>query len=522
MKDLIFSNEYFYDEVRDGFYIPEIMKRYWAAQLEVLKVIDDICAKYNIKWFANYGTMLGAVRHKGYIPWDDDVDITMLRPDYDRFFEIAEKELPEGFCILTTESQEEYAYPFGRITNSRKIDFSPEHLKKNHGCPYIVGIDIYPYDNLFDDEKLEDERRKRGQDIFQALNLLTAYDRRNKELDSLIRKIENDNHVSFNNSKRLDNQLAHLLESLSVDANGSATNEIGLVYSWIRYHSYKFPSDLFDDLIEMPFECTTVPIPRQYDEALTILFKDYMKPVMAKCQHNYPLFKEQEELCKAQRRVNTFRFTMDPNKLPKSRTMHAPSDHKGKDILFLPCRIEWWDSMKPVFEDALADENNTVSIVPIPHFDCDYMANIGPVHNNANDFTRISDIQKYITTFEEYGLGKRRPDVMVIQVPYDAHSCALTVPEILYSDNLVRFTDELAYVPCFDTMIPESEDSRITASLQYLIEQPALVNADRIILKHPKIKETYLNTLVSLTSPADKEYWESKLCLLSEVEWCKF
>ncbi len=88
MTTLEFSNEFFYDEVKDGFFISEMMKRYWAAQLEVLKVIDDICQKHGIKWFAIYGTLLGAIRHNGYIPWDDDLDIAMLRDDYDKFFNV--------------------------------------------------------------------------------------------------------------------------------------------------------------------------------------------------------------------------------------------------------------------------------------------------------------------------------------------------------------------------------------------------------------------------------------------------
>ncbi len=130
MNNLEFSSEYFYDEVKDGFYISEMMKRYWAAQLEVLKVIDDICKEHGLKWFANYGTMLGAVRHKGYIPWDDDIDITMLRDDYNLFFEFAQNELPEGYQILTPYHQDEYAYPVGRFTNSHSIDMNADFLNR--------------------------------------------------------------------------------------------------------------------------------------------------------------------------------------------------------------------------------------------------------------------------------------------------------------------------------------------------------------------------------------------------------
>lgn len=97
---MVFNNAYFEDEVRDGFFVPSEMKRAWAAELEVLSEIDKICKKHNIQYFADWGTLLAAVRHEGFIPWDDDLDITMKREDYHRFMEIAQTELPEGFfCV---------------------------------------------------------------------------------------------------------------------------------------------------------------------------------------------------------------------------------------------------------------------------------------------------------------------------------------------------------------------------------------------------------------------------------------
>ena len=79
---LTFDDSYFLGETRDGFYIEPMMKCAWAAQLEVMCVIKQICEKYDIPYFAYYGTLLGTIRHKGFIPWDDDMDICMLRKDY--------------------------------------------------------------------------------------------------------------------------------------------------------------------------------------------------------------------------------------------------------------------------------------------------------------------------------------------------------------------------------------------------------------------------------------------------------
>ena len=92
LEEISFPLPFFREEVRNGFYIPTMIKRYWAGQLQILSEIAKLCKKHDIQWFGDYGTMLGAVRHGGYIPWDDDFDICMMRDDYERFFEIAKKE----------------------------------------------------------------------------------------------------------------------------------------------------------------------------------------------------------------------------------------------------------------------------------------------------------------------------------------------------------------------------------------------------------------------------------------------
>ncbi|MCR5126904.1 MAG: LicD family protein, partial [Lachnospiraceae bacterium] len=150
-----FSKEFFYDEVREGFYISGMMKRVWAAQMEVLAEVDAVCKRHGIKWFADCGTLLGAVRHGGYIPWDDDLDICMLRDDYQKFHRYASEELPDGYDVFTFEN-EEYWQMITRVVNQKRFGFEEEQMKKYHDCPFAVGIDIFVLDYVSPDPDQEE------------------------------------------------------------------------------------------------------------------------------------------------------------------------------------------------------------------------------------------------------------------------------------------------------------------------------------------------------------------------------
>ena len=172
MKEI--SMDFFRDEVRNGFFIPTAVKQAWAAQLQVLDVIETICRKHDITYFADWGTMLGTVRHGGYVPWDDDMDICMKRADYTRFKEAAKTELPKNFRIHDYEHQEDHWLFLSRVANSVHINFEPEHMKQFHNFPYIAGIDIFVLDYLYKDEQQEKQRCEEVKHIIAVADSIIA------------------------------------------------------------------------------------------------------------------------------------------------------------------------------------------------------------------------------------------------------------------------------------------------------------------------------------------------------------
>ena len=113
---------------RNKEYEPEILQKLHTLQLEMLSDLQKICEKYNLEYFAVFGTALGAVRHKGFIPWDDDIDVGMLRKDYDIFIQVAEKEMGDKYQIMTPEIEKKYGtFPGKSLNTLEAYPDKPDH-----------------------------------------------------------------------------------------------------------------------------------------------------------------------------------------------------------------------------------------------------------------------------------------------------------------------------------------------------------------------------------------------------------
>ncbi len=114
------------------------------VELDILKEFEKVCEQLQLKYYCIYGTALGAIRHKGYIPWDDDIDVGMPRKDYDVFVEKAQMLLPENYFVQTHMNEHEYLNPFAKLRKSDTtfIEIASKEACINHG----IYIDIFPLD----------------------------------------------------------------------------------------------------------------------------------------------------------------------------------------------------------------------------------------------------------------------------------------------------------------------------------------------------------------------------------------
>ena len=299
MNKLVFPEDYFEDEVRGGFYVTGMMKLCWAAQLEVLSEIDRVCEKHGLRWFADCGTLLGAVRHGGFIPWDDDLDICMMRKDYDCFCRVARRELPEGY-VVRDHHEADYRELLLRVNNSLFLDFSEEQLEKYHQFPFIAGVDIFPIDRMAPPE----QEKKWKEQITFAFSLTAQKDleeggRMSRETRLALKELERMTGKAISGDHRVKEQVFDRLTELFSKYRDGSVKEVILTPYWIKDGSHRYQEEWFSDIVELPFETGTIKAPARYDAILETEYgPDYMRPVRFGGVHDYPYYEEQEKMLK--------------------------------------------------------------------------------------------------------------------------------------------------------------------------------------------------------------------------------
>lgn len=125
-------------------YDPEVLKKLQSVELEMLKTVDAFCKEYSIQYFLDGGTCIGAVRHGGFIPWDDDIDLGMMRSDYEKFIRLFEENPPDGYSIHTHTNTKNYPYLFAKVYREGTKFLAQESI--DAGLDSCIYLDIFAYD----------------------------------------------------------------------------------------------------------------------------------------------------------------------------------------------------------------------------------------------------------------------------------------------------------------------------------------------------------------------------------------
>lgn len=239
------------------------LKQTHEIQVELLDQVDRICRKHGIKYMISDGTLLGAIRHKGFIPWDDDIDVSMERSEYEKFCKVCQQELDgDKFFFQTYKTDKNYPWFYGKLryNYSRYVRVGQDHLEMNHG----IFLDVFPLDGVPNNIVVRF--------FFNIKRVIFR-----KMLYSVVGSVHEKNLF-----KRIGYKLLNKFPKRSVykGFETMAKKHNALKYKYIT--NYAFPEPVRErcwvhELIDVEFEGKLYQTTANYDEWLTVMYGDYME-----------------------------------------------------------------------------------------------------------------------------------------------------------------------------------------------------------------------------------------------------
>lgn len=240
------------------------VEEYKQVELNILIKVDKICREKNINYFLFGGTLIGAVRHKGFIPWDDDIDISMLREDYNRLAYVIQNE-DYGLNFLRIEENSDTIYPYGKICDKNTVI---EEMNFKNVVGYGVFIDVFPFDYLPEDKQARTKLKRKYFRMYQLLthSSRTGYVKTNSVITNIKRSL------AFHLSKMFNtNYLVNKMNSDFIELNAQKSNLVGLAWA------FAWSIEDYQSTSEVMFEGHSFLAPKNPDRVLKTHFGDYMK-----------------------------------------------------------------------------------------------------------------------------------------------------------------------------------------------------------------------------------------------------
>lgn len=260
----ILGEDFFKEEIRCEYLVSSEMKLIWAVLIDMYLAFAEVCEKYGLRYYVVWGSLLGAVRHNGFIPWDDDFDVAMPREDYDEFLKIAKKHFHSPLFLQTPYTDPGYFVSWAKLRNSTTTAISKmtNHRRFNQG----LFFDIFPMDDC-DVDKMVEER----EEIYIRLKRLgVAMRYGNPFLGE--RQIQDEKKYWTDNPLKEYEEMEKIASSHSgMDNYYVAVLTAGDLIKKV------WPKKLFEKSKKHVFENIEVIIPAGYDELLTISYGNYMQ-----------------------------------------------------------------------------------------------------------------------------------------------------------------------------------------------------------------------------------------------------
>ncbi len=261
-------------EVRHGVSVSADRKAAWKRMLDVLEVFMRICSKHGLRWSMCGGSMIGAVREHGFVPWDDDIDVMMPRPDYERLQEILPAELPSHLFMQTSKTAPGMTGALLKICDSRTTGIMPFFAERRFPMNYGLFLDVLPVDPDPDDDRERNRLAKRGWNarVIRYFHFL----RHPKGFSQCVKKVVAE--ILWRTHGGSDGLYAWR-ESPFRELAKTPHKNWSIYPAHVGYISRgHLEGAWFDDCIDVSFEYLTVKVLRRYDEALTQNYGDWRTP----------------------------------------------------------------------------------------------------------------------------------------------------------------------------------------------------------------------------------------------------